>query len=415
MLGNKNMVSNNKYNQPLILFGLLWACLITVLRALRWPNDWTEAHWLISYEFGFIKRALPGTLISPFVDFESAELVIKIVSAIFLVLFILLLVWICYRVFAKQFNSVLVALLFLTSPYIVMSGHLNGYYDNIVMIISILACQLVMREKIWSASILLAIGMFVHETILLVGLPSVVFIAFIKHVKNGKATSFRRLFEGFIFRYKMLLAIPLLVFICIIVYQLKFMDSGIIKDSITTHLSQFKFIEGDRNFHVPSEFTTSFIWYLKNQSPEFFNRIFEKTYLVQIGLPLSVLLVTCWHRLREITVNRTIFFSLVIIIALPLSLHLVAWDTSRIWTYPLVVSMLALWGLSEIFPQTYTQIKGYKYFSIIIIAIIVFQLFSLIELMGGAQERFTNGQRILLYTPSLLAFLTCYLLARKPT
>ena len=55
----------------LIVGGLLWATLITILRALRWPNDWAEAHWLISYEFGFLKRALPGTIISPFTGAQN--------------------------------------------------------------------------------------------------------------------------------------------------------------------------------------------------------------------------------------------------------------------------------------------------------------------------------------------------------
>ena len=63
------MMTKSKYFQSLILFELLWVFYITVLRALRWPNDWAEAHWLISYKFGLLKRALPGTLIAPFINF----------------------------------------------------------------------------------------------------------------------------------------------------------------------------------------------------------------------------------------------------------------------------------------------------------------------------------------------------------
>ena len=50
----------------LIALGLLWAFGVTLLRGLRRPNDWAEAHWLIGYDFGLIKRGLPATLLRPF-------------------------------------------------------------------------------------------------------------------------------------------------------------------------------------------------------------------------------------------------------------------------------------------------------------------------------------------------------------
>jgi len=38
-----------------------WAMVITMARAVRYPNDFAEAHWLLDYRFGFIKRALAGS------------------------------------------------------------------------------------------------------------------------------------------------------------------------------------------------------------------------------------------------------------------------------------------------------------------------------------------------------------------
>ena len=48
----------------LAALGLLWAFGVTLGRGLRRPNDWAEAHWLISYDFGFIKRGLAGSLLA---------------------------------------------------------------------------------------------------------------------------------------------------------------------------------------------------------------------------------------------------------------------------------------------------------------------------------------------------------------
>ena len=43
---------------------LLWTLGITLARAIRTPNDYSEAHWLLDYRFGFIKRGLIGSMCS---------------------------------------------------------------------------------------------------------------------------------------------------------------------------------------------------------------------------------------------------------------------------------------------------------------------------------------------------------------
>mgnify|MGYP001074915577 CR=1 FL=1 len=39
-----------------------WAMAVTMARAVRCPNDFAEAHWLVDYRFGFIRRGLAGSL-----------------------------------------------------------------------------------------------------------------------------------------------------------------------------------------------------------------------------------------------------------------------------------------------------------------------------------------------------------------
>lgn len=402
------MKIKSKYYQPLILFGLFWAFSITVLRALRWPNDWAEKHWLISYEFGFLKRALPGTLIAPLINSDTsgyAELVIKIVSSAFFLFFCAGLLWICVRIIKKsQFdiNSVFVVLLFLTSPYIVMSAHLNGYFDNILIIISVLACLLVIRGKIWIASIMMSVGMLIHETFLLIGFPSVIFLALIHYTREIESSSPKQLFVGFMTRYKLLIFIPILAFACIIIYQTAFLDLAIIKNQLIAHLSQFNFIEKNRSVIVPTTFTTSFFGHFKEQSPHFFDRITRPVNVVHIVIPLFILLSYSWHSLRMVVLNRLIFLILVAITLLPLALHLIAWDTSRIWTYPLVVAMLAVWGIDENFPAVGANERNRLLFCIGAIIVIIFQLFILTPLMDGRVERFSNELRILFYAPALI-------------
>ncbi|NRB37093.1 MAG: hypothetical protein HRU20_01340 [Pseudomonadales bacterium] len=399
----------NKYSLPLILGGLFWAFIITVLRAFRWPNDWAEAHWLISYEFGFIKRALAGTLISPFTNYgdinSNAYLAIKIVSTSFLLFFCLAIFWVCFRIIKKfQFNihSVLISSIFLTCPYIVMSSHLNGYFDNIIILISVFASALVMRGKIWSSAILLSIGILIHETTFLVGFPSVIFVALIQQMRISGVHGFLRMFVDFIYRYKLLFLMPLLIFAGIFINQTLFIDAAMIRKELVAHLSQFDFVQARRNLYVPDAFTTSFIDYLTRQSPAFFNRITAQIHVVHIGLPLLVIWGYCWHRLRGAAFRKTIFFVLVLISVLPLSLHLIAWDTSRIWTYPLVVAMLGLWGISETFPVEERTERDSLFFSIIFLMVMMTQLFIFTPLMDGVREQYANESRVLLYSPLLL-------------
>jgi hypothetical protein len=43
---------------------IAWAMAMTMARAVRYPNDFAEAHWLLDYRFGFIKRGLAGSAVS---------------------------------------------------------------------------------------------------------------------------------------------------------------------------------------------------------------------------------------------------------------------------------------------------------------------------------------------------------------
>ena len=396
--------------QFLILFGILWAFCVTVSRAIRWPNDWAEAQWLISYEFGFIKRGLAGTLIAPlmrFGDLSGAEFVIKGVSISLFVIFCAVMLWVCFRIVEKSkysLNGVLLALIFLTSPYVVMSAHLNGYFDNIIVIISVLSCLILMRGKMWLASIAISVGMLVHETIFFVGFPTFLFLALIKYVKEEGASNIPQLAVGFITRYSVLLMVPSITFLAIVTNQILLVDSVVLKSQLINHISEYGFVRENRNIIVPTAFTTSFLQYLNTESKFFFQRITYPVYLVNAGLPLLVLLVYGWHILRGFLFHRTLFSLLVLVALLPLSLHLIAWDSSRIWLYPIVAVVIGLWGINEVAAgDNKSQYDGI-FFSFLGTMIVVFQIFIVTPLMDGERERMRDVTRILYYLPTLILF-----------
>ena len=48
----------------IILIPVGLAMLLTLSRTWRLPNSFANAHWLLDYRFGFVKRGLAGQLLS---------------------------------------------------------------------------------------------------------------------------------------------------------------------------------------------------------------------------------------------------------------------------------------------------------------------------------------------------------------
>lgn len=404
------MTTAKKYLAPLLYAGLFWALLVTVLRALRSPNDWAMSHWLIHYqEFGFIKRGLPGTLLAFFADTTRTQAgtlsLIHIMAFSLLLLFMAILLYLSIRVIKKNnlgASSVLIALVFLTSPYVVMSAHLNGYFDNILVLITVLSCLLLMKDKVWLAACLLALGVLVHETMILVGLPSVLFFA---GLQSARATSTLRSSErlwAMLKKYYLLLVLPLASFSAIFTSHRFFLDATVLQQDIEVYLSGFGFVAENLKHFISTSFTVSFADYYARMSGRFWLRFFWGDFIFKTGAPVLLLLFFCWRRLQSFPCRRVLFLALVIIVLLPVSLHVIAWDSSRIWTYPVIVAMLAVWGVSEIAAPAGREEKAPPVFLVLSITLVLYQLFTQILLMDYATERFATGERALLYAPVLL-------------
>ncbi|MEJ2694333.1 MAG: hypothetical protein P8166_15170, partial [Candidatus Thiodiazotropha sp.] len=89
---------------------------------------------------------------------------------------------------------------------------------------------------------------------------------------------------------------------------------------------------------------------------------------------------------------------------LPLSLNLIAWDSSRIWLYPIVALVIGLWGINEVAAgDNKSQYDGI-FFSLLGTMIVVFHIFIVTPLMDGERERIRDVTRILYYLPTLILF-----------
>jgi len=381
-----------------------WVFVATILRALRAPNDWAEAHWLIGYQQGFLKRALPGTLLSPFVTPANGEALIGTVSAAWLCMFYLSIVWMCCRMLRAPGPTTgrrLLVLVFLTSPYVVMSAHLNGYYDNLLVLCTLAAVLLVTRGRLGAASLVMAAGTLVHENIALVGLPSVLlaatlFLAGREGLRIPSKAMLRRLWP---------FALPLLSLAAVFIHQTFFLDRAGMGERLTTHLTQFAFVEEGRQSGVPEALVTPFLEYLRSEWGSFPNRLLDKTYLLGTLPSLLVMLFQPGAPFRRGRSGALAIWALVAIALAPLLLHLIAGDTSRIWTYPLIVCLLGLWTASELDPSEGVRGAPGAVFGIVCVAVILHNVFIQTPLMDDRVERFTTSARIWLYLPALMLVL----------
>jgi hypothetical protein len=370
---------------------LIWGMVITILRTLRAPNDWAKGHWLLSYRFGFIKRGLPGTVMHALGLYGPAhdpEYMILAVSVILLVVFLFLNYRILHQFIVSsdwKLSSVLMVLCLATSPYYVFLAHLNGYFDIIIGIITIVTLLLVQKDKWWGAALLQIVAMLVHETYLLVGFPVVVLYVIYKW-RQGELN---------ITRWLPTLAIPIVIFVLLGLYQ-ETVDLLAVRDEMIDYLIQSGIVGNLREFFVPIAYTTSFNEYLSEQLPEFPSSLFGHEYW-RIYMPVIIVGLLYLFKYFRIKFFSAIGLLIIIIIGLPLVMHMIAWDTERIWSYPIFHLILISWVISQSHAhhETHLTVEMLVLFTIIILLNITAEP----VLMDHATERFTEFQRWLLLGP----------------
>lgn len=379
---------------------LVWTATATVIRAVRYPNDYAEAHWLLDYRLGFVKRGLIGTLVSWAARLVhrpvTEELVLTLSVASFLVFSIVLIV-VSLRIIHRSgwsATAVLVALTFLSSPFIVISAHLVGYYDNVIVVLAVLSIFLVLKGRIWLAACCQAVAIFTHEISLLIGFPLLLLAALLVHSKN------RQGFSGFPF---LPLSLPVAAFVVVAAGQVWFVPPDF-REVLTEHFSRFDFIGEERHVMAPFLLTSTFWQFFTAQKVFLASRL---TWIVGYGLVLpSTMALLCHvvdgHRIREISVES---FALLGVCCAPQLMHLVAWDTPRILTYTILCSFLALWIYSELFVAH----DGSSGLRLLCLAVLVVNVVALTPVTDERPEHFALATRLLLFAPVMVAIVALIL------
>lgn len=382
----------------LLVFLYSYALVFSVAKAIRFPNKWAEAHWMLDYRFGFIKRGLAGEIFG--VLFQKTEVNIILVSSVILAILYILLVVIAvketYRNNHDTTRKIVFYLIFFLSQYIVFSAHLIAYLDHIIFLLTILTVQLITHKKMLLASLLMAISIFIHEISFFLMFPICFFAVIVNEIPAGQFSLKSSFTKGLLKKAALLLLLPVISTTGILVYQELYGQDYHL--TLFNYLNQFEFVGKKAAGSVASAYTGKFSEYLVDEGPYFFQRVFRSKASVMDGIPILFLLYTVYKIFRKIDVY--LFLLLVVVALFPLLLHMIAWDTYRIWTFPYMVLFLSFWILSSRFKnQMYPSQKTVLFE--IIICIISFLLVAFVPniLMDNEVERFSLLEKFLIMLP----------------
>jgi hypothetical protein len=384
--------------QPRVIIGLAlagWAMAVTLARAIRWPNDFAEAHWLIDYRFGFIRRGLMGEGLSWLAATGIAapsEPVIAALAACACGGLAAALLVVAARLQGRpgwSADSLLVAYVFVTSPFVVMSAHLMGYFDHILAVTTMAAAWLACRGRFWSSGAVAAASVLVHENVVATGLPVVALaaVAGLARQAGGRAR----------WRAAVPIVLPLVPLAMLASVEFFFIDRGRLREQLTAHLLTFGFVKGDFAYFVPEWLTTSMAENLR-QVRRLAERLSDPWLLQRVWPSLGVLLVWGW-RAATMSGNRAGAILLAGAALAPLALHAVAWDTARIWTYPLLAGFVGAWILAEMAPAAPPTSRLVRYAAF---GVLLTNVYGHYPLMDGQVDRLSALARTLWYAPVLV-------------
>ncbi|MFZ4828847.1 MAG: hypothetical protein ACOYLB_15975 [Phototrophicaceae bacterium] len=317
------------------LIVLIWA---NIARTLRQPLDWAEAQWLVSYAYGFIRRGLVGEVWARLGLTHSVDLAYGsiLLTACALLVGMSWLVWrVCVRIFALSGGSagaVWVGIVFATSHYVGMSGHLLGYYDHLLALLGGGILLLTLHRRYRWLCLLQVVAMLVHENYLFVPYPIVVWL----WLQQRERPITRRALLG------QLVAVfsPLAVFVVIVFSQLAPTNETHFAQ-LDTHLRQYPFVAGDHGYKYALTLTHNFVAHLVVQNETPLQRIASPYYWGRIVPTVVTMVLLVGYALPSRMMSRATVFGLGAIFA-PLLLTLIAFDTGRIWGF--VTFNALLWG-----------------------------------------------------------------------
>ncbi len=281
-------------------------------------------------------------------------------------------------------------LVFLSSPFIVMSAHLVGYFDSIIFMLAIASVVLVTRGRIWWAGGLLAIAIFIHEGALLIGLPIVCLAWWLTNTQRAGRSEERLSYLP--------LLLPLAAFAALTIQQTFFVAPDF-DQALVRHLLSIEIFPAKFALRMGRALRPPYADYDTLHQPFLVER-FTSIFMYGLVMPSTLALLGFAVDRFRIRVLSAASIALFVVCLLPQTMHFVAWDTTRIWVNTIGVAFLAVWVYSEIVVADGVVAQSVR---LVGLAALAFNVIALTPLMDDQVDRFENvAVRALLFAPTIV-------------
>ncbi|MBL9075939.1 MAG: hypothetical protein JNL08_00465 [Planctomycetes bacterium] len=365
---------------------LVAVAAVSLCRTVRAPNDWAEAHWLLDYRFGFVKRGLPGQLLTWVGQLVGAPVTAAGIAAIAWVLLAAaagVVLALALRTAARDAwrpATVAVAAALLSSTFAVQFGHLSGYYDHLFLPLGVASCWLAQRGRIWPAALLQVVALLVHESCALLTVPSFWLAWWLRPRAQAGA-------ERAALHPALLVPVAMAAVMAVV---LSSPPAGF-EAAFTAHLRAAGFVQGGMDENVPKMlgFSLPTMWTLVTSFGEPRRYLFAA---LLVAPTLLVLLPALAARApdRPRRLERLVCYGSVFA---PLPMLAVAWDVERISAYTLWLALVALWLRAEARTAPIVQPRWLLPGAV---AALVANLLLATPLLDGEHDRLSFGVRIVL-------------------
>jgi hypothetical protein len=278
------------------------------------------------------------------------------------------------------------AAVFASSPFIVMAAHFMGYLDHLLVVAAFAAAWLARDGRLWTAAAIAAVGVLLHESFVLVGLPLVLLGASLRPAGVGR------------FRAAGLVpfALPVCAALALWASEVFVLDRVALRGQLEARLSAFPFVGGDMNLFVPEWLTTDTLATWERQRHAFWRHVSDPN-LLRLMAPSAAFLVLATGALAPAGWRGRRALAAAAVVLAPLLLHAVAWDTARIWTYTIVTAFGCLW--LSVATDGASCSAARRWLLAAAVPIVVANVVGRSPLMDGEIERFSLATRLLLYLP----------------
>ena len=178
------MASHDRRGPPAYAIGACFTLLVGTAAVIggRPVNAYATGHWLFTYDYGVIRRGLLGTLVSPLLyplPPATARAMIGMLGQATTAAFFIGTAWLCLHRWSDPRRSsdwIAVPAAFYASAEAARLWQRAGYFDVVLLTIGIVCIVLGASRRLWTRpvlGVLIGVGILVHETFLLLVLPSV--------------------------------------------------------------------------------------------------------------------------------------------------------------------------------------------------------------------------------------------------